>query len=222
MKRLTEIGRETYTDKAYHHQFTEIYDDIFREYISPRILEIGVADCSSIRMYEKYFKNPYIVGMDISGMGPQCNGSTIKFVQGDQSNIEDLKRCVEGESPFDIILDDGGHTMKQQQVSFGFLIDYVKAGGYYILEDLHTSLPPLSSNYIEEDCEITSLDMVNKIKNGEYPFSNYIELEQQKRILSKIENAQIWVLEGVMKPISEITNPIQYYSSVTSIIKIKD
>lgn len=40
---------------------------------------------------------------------------------------------------FDIILDDGGHTMKQQLVSFDVLFPAVKSGGVYIIEDLHTS-----------------------------------------------------------------------------------
>jgi hypothetical protein len=39
----------------------------------------------------------------------------------------------------DIIIEDGGHTMQQQQVSLGFLFPYVKANGLYIIEDLHSS-----------------------------------------------------------------------------------
>jgi hypothetical protein len=65
MKKLTEIGLKTGTDKATYHGFTEHYDDIFALYKNPRILEVGVYNFSSIAMYLEYYDNPYIVGMDI-------------------------------------------------------------------------------------------------------------------------------------------------------------
>ena len=39
----------------------------------------------------------------------------------------------------DILIDDGGHTMKQQIVSYEELFDHVKHDGVYLIEDLHTS-----------------------------------------------------------------------------------
>lgn len=206
MKRLTEIGLRTGTDKAIYHSFTEHYDDVFALYDNPRILEIGVYNFSSIAMYLEYYDNPYVVGMDIQHKG-QYFSDKWKFVQGDQTNVEDLSRCVIGEDPFDIILDDGGHTMKQQQITFGYLIDFVKPGGFFILEDLHTSL---WSEYIESDCEFTSLQMLERIQNGEGYFSNYISKEQQANILSKIESIDIIAKD-----------PNSLHDSVTSIIRIK-
>ncbi len=41
---------------------------------------------------------------------------------------------------FDVIVDDGGHTMNQQQTSLFYLFEHgVKPGGYYYLEDYLTS-----------------------------------------------------------------------------------
>jgi hypothetical protein len=40
---------------------------------------------------------------------------------------------------FDIVIDDGGHTMNQQRVSLEKLWQIVKPGGYYFIEDLQTS-----------------------------------------------------------------------------------
>jgi hypothetical protein len=206
MKRLTEIGLKTGTDKATYHLFTEYYDDVFSKYDNPRILEIGVYNFSSIAMYLEYYKNPYIVGMDIENKS-QYLSDKWKFVQGDQTKIEDLERCIKNEDPFDIILDDGGHTMKQQQVTFGFLIDHVKKGGYFILEDLHTSL---NKDYLDSDCEFTTLDMLRRMKHGESYFSNYIPKQQQIKILSKID-----FIEVLAKDADNL------YDSVTCIIKIK-
>jgi hypothetical protein len=39
----------------------------------------------------------------------------------------------------DILIDDGGHTMKQQIVTFEVLFDHVKQDGVYLVEDLHPS-----------------------------------------------------------------------------------
>lgn len=40
---------------------------------------------------------------------------------------------------FDLIIDDGGHSMVQQITSLQHLWKAVKPGGFYILEDLQTS-----------------------------------------------------------------------------------
>lgn len=206
MKKLTEIGQKYGTDKATYHFFTEVYDDIFQQYENPRILEIGVAQYKSIAMYLEYFKNPYIVAMDINDK-PQYVNKQWKFVQGDQTLISDLSKCIEGEELFDIVLDDGGHTMKQQQVTFGYLIDYVKSGGYYILEDLHTSFV---KDYIEADCEFSSYEMLEKIEKKIVPFSNYIDNIQQEHLLTKIETIDIFAKD-----------PNNLGDSVTAILKIK-
>ena len=205
MKRLTEIGIKNNTDKATYHQFTEMYDDVFSKYKSPRLLEIGVFNFGSIQTYIDYFKNPYIVAMDIEDKSEYINDKW-KFIKGDQTKISDLNKCVEGEELFDIIIEDGGHTMKQQQITFGYLIDYIKPGGYYILEDLHTSF---RVEFIEKDCQFNSYKMLQLIQEGKTPFSNYINIDQQLKMIDKIESIEIW------------SKTESLYDSVTSIIKLK-
>jgi hypothetical protein len=39
----------------------------------------------------------------------------------------------------DILIDDGGHTMRQQEVTFTTLFPHVSDDGVYLCEDLHTS-----------------------------------------------------------------------------------
>jgi len=205
MKRLTEAGIRTGTDKATYHQFTEFYDDIFKQYESPRILEIGIDSGNSIKMYYEYFKNPYIVAMDIN---PPAQINTAKFIRGDQSNINDLLKCVDGEEPFDIVLDDGGHFMNQQQITFGFLFNYVKSGGYFVMEDIHTSF---RSEWLSNTgFTYTTYDMLKKIERNELEFSNYIDIETQKCILSKIDSIDFWW-----------RTPDNFLDSGTCVIKVK-
>jgi hypothetical protein len=53
-----------------------------------------------------------------------------------------LERLAETYGPFDIVLDDGGHTMKQQIVTIKTLFPHVKNGGVFVVEDTHTSYWP--------------------------------------------------------------------------------
>jgi hypothetical protein len=63
----------------------------------------------------------------------------------DQSNQIQLRNLLTewGNPIFDIIIDDGGHTVKQQRVSIETLWAQLKSGGYYIVEDLHTNIPQM-------------------------------------------------------------------------------
>jgi len=58
---------------------------------------------------------------------------------GSQEDVQFLEQFKSNMSPFDIIIDDGGHTMNQQKTSFFNLISLVRPGGIYVIEDLETS-----------------------------------------------------------------------------------
>src|SRR5262249_5316897 len=104
------------------------------------LLEIGVKKGASLAMWERFFPNATIFGIDIA---PQCaamatDRSTI-FI-GDQADRRLLKDIAEKIGrPLDVVIDDGGHTMEQQRTSFDVLFEYVRPDGFYIVEDIHTS-----------------------------------------------------------------------------------
>ncbi len=54
--------------------------------------------------------------------------------------------------------------MEQQQVSVGFLFKYLKPGGYYVIEDVHTSLPEFWSGFgVETGGENSTLAMLSEV-----------------------------------------------------------
>ena len=61
---------------------------------------------------------------------------------GDQEDPEFLASVVAEHGPFDIVIDDGGHTMGQQIASIETLFPSVSDGGVYLVEDCHTSYFP--------------------------------------------------------------------------------
>lgn len=192
MKRLTKLGIKHGTDKATYHLFTELYDGYFEKCNNPNILEIGVLRGASLRLYNEYYQEKCnIVGLDNGERWKYSgNGSNIKIIIGDQSKIEDLKKCVETIKEYDIIIDDGSHFIRDQQISFCFLFDYVKAGGIYIIEDLHSSL---NENYNPENT-ITTIDMLAQLDKGTYSLhSPYIKEDDFNRLKKQIKKITISV-----------------------------
>lgn len=119
-------------------EFLDIYDLHFQEwkYRSPRFLEIGVQFGGSLKIWKEYFRTKFeLVGVDILPECKQYEDENTKIYIGDQAD----KKFLESLGSFDIIVDDGGHTMKQQRTSFEVLFPKLSSGGIYVIEDLHTS-----------------------------------------------------------------------------------
>lgn len=142
------VGLETFsanTDKGPSlHNYTEVYEFFIQRWRdkSIRIFEIGILDGGSLEMWKGYFPHASIFALDFLDK-KRFEGERVKVFQGKQEDRECLKECIKGSGgAFDIVVDDGGHGMQQQQVSLGFLFQHVKPGGLYILEDVHSSLLP--------------------------------------------------------------------------------
>ena len=163
MGKLTELGIKHNSDKAYHHAFTEVYESYFSKYENPSILEIGIYNGGSIRMMDEYFDGYCnIIGFDRGDqLTYRSEKSNISVVIGDQSIELDLLKCIDITKEFDIIIDDGSHFVDHQQFSFNILFPYLKPGGIYIIEDLHTSL----HEYYNPNKNVTTLDWLNNLKN---------------------------------------------------------
>lgn len=126
------------------------YFDIYHRHFAPfrrkkiTILEIGVYQGGSLQMWRKYFgRKARIYGVDIDDRTVALGGRDATVIVGDQADRIFLRELVARIGPIDIVIDDGGHTMDQQIVSFEELWPAVVDGGVYLVEDLHT-------NYWEE------------------------------------------------------------------------
>lgn len=107
------------------------------------ILEIGVQNGGSARMWKHYFSKDgakvdiYGVDLDPRCKGVETDGFKV-FIgsQEDRGFWQDLRAQI---PRVDILIDDGGHTMRQQIITFEEMFDFVKDDGLYLCEDLHTS-----------------------------------------------------------------------------------
>ncbi|PZP48618.1 MAG: hypothetical protein DI598_09815 [Pseudopedobacter saltans] len=123
------------------HYF-EIYEKYFLKYVGKKlnILEIGISHGGSIELWKKYFGNEVnIYAIDIN---PQClkfEEDNVKIFIGSQEDKVFLEKIFNELPELDIVIDDGGHTMNQQIISFEHLYSKVREGGVYLVEDTHTS-----------------------------------------------------------------------------------
>jgi hypothetical protein len=131
------------------HKWTHyfrIYEAIFAPYRDRalRILEIGIYQGASLRLWRSYFQNPktIIVGIDIdqSCIRFDSPGENVHVCIGNQADPDFLDEVTRKYGPFDIIIDDGSHHSSHLIQSFNHLfIGALKNDGIYFAEDLHAN-----------------------------------------------------------------------------------
>jgi 23S rRNA U2552 (ribose-2'-O)-methylase RlmE/FtsJ len=140
-------GFET-SDKFTWHRYTQFYEPyLARLDGAENILEFGVFHGASIRYLHDRYPSAQIVGCDILPIQPDWPESDrIRYVRLDQGNNQELGQLfVEHPGPFDLIIEDGSHRPEHQRNCLVASLSHLRAGGVYILEDLHTSHPDHST-----------------------------------------------------------------------------
>lgn len=126
------------------HYF-EIYNRHFFRFRNKEvnIVEFGVSHGGSLQMWKHYFgKGAKIFGVDIDPDCKMLEEEQVEIMIGDQEDRNFLKSIAAKIPRIDILIDDGGHTMKQQINTFEELFSHISPIGVYLCEDLHTSYWP--------------------------------------------------------------------------------
>jgi hypothetical protein len=139
---LDELGLKHGTDKASGgHNYLVLYEELLTSYrAKPELLllEVGVRDGASVRLWQDYFPQAQIVGVDILESCRAHQDSRIAIEIGDQSDPNFLE-ALSNKYKADIIFDDGSHSWSHQIDTFRMLFPHLNAGGLFVCEDLHTS-----------------------------------------------------------------------------------
>jgi predicted O-methyltransferase YrrM len=122
------------------------YFPIYTRHLTPyagravSVLEIGVYRGGSMRMWSRFFgPDARLVGVDIDPVALISAGDRYTVVLADQADPDAMRKVAEKYGPFDVIIDDGGHSMVQQITSIEALFPMLNDGGVYLVEDCHTS-----------------------------------------------------------------------------------
>ncbi|GBF97807.1 hypothetical protein Rsub_11333 [Raphidocelis subcapitata] len=124
-------------------QYFDVYHRHFSRFRGKEVhfLEVGVQSGGSIELWRHYFgPGLHYYGVDINPYTkPLFEGPNTKIFVGSQEDREFWRRTLAELPPMDIVLDDGGHSMTQQTVTFEEVYEQVKEGGIYMVEDTATS-----------------------------------------------------------------------------------
>ncbi len=132
------------TDKYWVHGYTKVYDELwdwkYRQR-KLRILELGVLNGYSLKLFHRAFPKSKIIGVDKNATSWK-NGikglDRIEVMVGDEEDDKFMKG-VAANGPYDIIIDDCSHKPGIQWKVFEQMWPYVNSHGYYIVEDCHHS-----------------------------------------------------------------------------------
>ena len=219
-KYCVDKGTGNYPTPTFHNVPEILYPQSFTPFYSKhlescreeftKVLEIGVLFGNSLMLWNEYFPNAKIHGADIDLSRVLSCAKNFPMLRIDQSKRSDLKRLISvyGDN-FDLIIEDGGHKMEQQQVSFGYLFEKLKPGGYFILEDIHTSLSNPANWGILPDLSNSTLRMLEDYRETGKINSIHMLDEEIEYLESNIKSCEIYYTQS-----SGRVNP-----SITSIIK---
>ena len=180
---LDKLAAKYGTDKGPdEHMYTDRYSLYLEQYrdIEFNLLEIGVFDGASVKMWKEYFPKANIVALDIDPRCKQYEEDRINIHIGDQTDVKFLQDVFNKYGHFEVILDDGGHSWKQQIISFETLFPLLTPGGLYFVEDMHTSYV---SRSVWNDYYITGMNyfknLTDSINLNGKSFCGYKEINDQ-------------------------------------------
>lgn len=183
---LQQIGAKHQTDKHDgNHTFSgSTYLDIYDRYLSGirelpiKLLEIGVRDGCSHRMWREYFPKATVFGIDIDPRCKQYQSDRIRIFVGSQGDPNTIQSVLDNaKDQFDVILDDGSHVNELTLRSFDLLFPHLKSGGLYIMEDL--------------GCSYLGEDLKRHIVVGGWPgmqYNNGVEFNNDRKVMDTFFN----------------------------------
>lgn len=123
------------------HYF-EIYERHFARFrgTDVHVVEFGVSHGGSLQMWKEYFgPNCRLFGVDINPECKKLEDERVEIFIGDQEDRRFLRSVAARIPRIDVLIDDGGHTMKQQIRTYEEFFARIQPYGVYLCEDLHTS-----------------------------------------------------------------------------------
>jgi hypothetical protein len=161
------------------HGYVAHYDAYFSHlrHNKIKLLEFGIGcshECPSLRMWERYFTNGEIFGVDITPAVANYQGRAKTIVGNleDMTVVANIKATV---GMCDIIVDDASHHILQQQKLFKEFWPMVKNNGLYVIEDLCGSyMKSFGGEYGQKDTTMEMLkSMVDCLNHVFYKVTSY-------------------------------------------------
>ena len=139
-------GKNAVEDYGYAHichEYAEFYDYLFSPLRDKEIklLEVGIAKGGSIQMWRDYFSKGTIYGVDnipyLLNINREFTDPNIVTFWEDAYCDSFIDKLNNLNLSFDVILDDGPHTLDSQKFFVNNYHRLLNDGGYMIIEDIY-------------------------------------------------------------------------------------
>lgn len=173
------------TDKL-KHGYDSVYNSVLKGKLVNTVLEVGSRP-GSAKLWLDYFPNANIYCMDLKPFNIDNNRFT--FVNLNQSKVEDYHKLTDLQPNFDVIIDDGPHTSKEQLLFLDSFLSRVVAGGVYIIEDLHCTdgVNPDETKRFKGNSDITVNELLKEWGCGVFRDYKYIQSSKFKSMKMNIK-----------------------------------
>lgn len=184
---LLDLSKKYNTDKETGHNYiSNFYERFFSKYRgrSITLIEIGVQFGESIRLWNDYFVDVNIIGLDNTERDFQ-EINNFKFICGDAYDEEISKKI----SNADIIIDDGPHDYISQ---IKFLILYLpklNKDGIMVIEDIQKQYLSSAMGVFDD-----VVKLVSKNLNREYKINKVFPSGQD---ISVLQDSNLYCVERV-------------------------
>lgn len=132
-------------DKGTTHSYIDFYDQLFSPVraSAKNVLEIGIFKGLSLIMWEEYFYNATVYGVDCDEQPHGGMADLRTMIQSGKHNIRimDATNAFHAEREFtsvrfDVVIDDAAHNLEQQLSIYNVFKQYMAPGGIYVIEDV--------------------------------------------------------------------------------------
>ena len=138
--------KEIYDDVPYlsikYDSYFSVYEALLKKYVGRdvTIVEVGIFNGGSLFMWRKYFgAKARIIGIDLNPDALEWKKHGFEIFIGDQSSEAFWADLFQKIGKVDVLIDDGGHTNRQQIITSHYAIQNIHDGGLLIVEDVHTN-----------------------------------------------------------------------------------
>ena len=137
---------QAYLDSPYlsikHEPYFPAYEELLGKFKGRNVIlvEIGVLNGGSLFMWRNFLgENARIIGIDLNPDAKKWEEHGFEIHIGNQSDPKFWEAFFEKVRIIDVLIDDGGHTNRQQIVTVVKCLPHISDKGMLIIEDTHTS-----------------------------------------------------------------------------------
>ena len=172
---LRSIVNNNLTDKNSYHSYIDVYEELLKkkQLTTKNVLEIGIERGGSMKLWSDYFVNSVIHGLDINDAPLFL--SEYKRIITKKCNAycsETLNYFIEQNIKFDVIVDDGPHTLDSMTYVINNYTQLLNKDGIIVIEDVQNI----------DWCQILHKEVPHNLKQ----FSYYIDRRHIKGTLDDI------------------------------------